>query len=350
VSQDSIRKFGKYEIVEELGRGAMGIVYKALDPFIGRLVALKTVTPGLLTDPDLLKRFYREAQSAGRLQHPNIVVIHDLGESNGLPYIAMELVDGESLQRIIARHAPMPLAQKLRIMIQLCRGLGYAHQHGVVHRDVKPANILVKSDGTVKVVDFGIVHLADTGMTSSGMVLGTVSYMSPEQLRGEHVDARSDIFSVGIVLYELVTYQKPFEGPNITAVMLKIASEDPAPLASLVPGIPPALEEVARKCLRKDREERFQNLEDLAFELEPLARELQREVVDAMVEQGRTLLAQSEFAKAEEVLRRALALDSSHDAAKNLMAQAQTELRRLKISTRVQQFLVEGRRLLEQGK
>ncbi len=350
MTQDPIQKIGKYEIVEELGRGAMGIVYKARDPLIGRLVALKTVTPGLLTDLDLLKRFYREAQSAGKLQHPNIVVIHDLGESDGLPYIAMELVEGESLQKTIARRAPMPLAQKLRMMVQLCHGLGYAHQHGVVHRDVKPANILVKPDGTVKVVDFGIVHLTDTGMTASGTVLGTVSYMSPEQLRGEHVDARSDIFSVGVVMYELLSYQKPFDGPNIPAIMLKIASEDPAPLGSLVPGIPSALEQAVGKCLRKDSEERFQNLDDLAFELEPLARELQRGVVDGMIEQGREFLAQGEFARAEEVLRSALALDSSHDVAKALMAKAQTELRRLKISARVQLYMDEGRHLLDQGK
>jgi TonB family protein len=350
VPEDPIQKIGKYEIVEEVGRGAMGIVYKARDPFIGRLVALKTVTPGLLSDPDLLKRFYREAQSAGKLQHANIVVIHDLGESNGLPYIAMELVEGESLQKIIGRRTAMPLAQKLRLMVQLCHGLGYAHQHGVVHRDVKPANILVKPDGTIKVVDFGIVHLTETGMTSSGMVLGTVSYMSPEQLRGEHVDARSDIFSVGIVMYELLSYQKPFDGPNIPAVMLKIASEDPVPLTTLVPAIPSALEQAVGKCLRKDREERFQNLDDLALELEPLARELQREVLDGMIEQGRGFLAQGEFARAEEVLRSALALDSSHDAAKALMAKAQTELRRLKIAARVKLYMDEGRHLLDQGK
>ncbi len=354
MEQDNIQstgqKFGKYEIVEELGRGAMGVVYKARDPLIGRLVALKTVMPGLLSDSDLLKRFYREAQSAGRLQHPNIVIIHDLGEADGLPYIAMELVEGESLQKIIARQAPLPLATKLRILIQICNGLGYAHQHGVVHRDVKPANILVAPNGSVKVVDFGIVHLADTGMTQSGMILGTVSYMSPEQLRGEQVDRRSDIFSVGIVMYELLAYRKTFDGPNVTAIMLKIASEEPPSLAEAVPGLPSALDEIVRKCLRKDREERFQTLEDLALEIEPYARRLQREVVEAMVEESRDLLARREFARAEEVLRSALALDSSHDAAKGLMSQAQTELRRLRASAKVQQSLDEGQRLFDQKK
>jgi len=350
VAQEALQKFGKYEILGELGRGAMGVVYKARDPLIGRLVALKTVMPGMLSDADLLKRFYREAQSAGRLQHPNIVVIYDLGESNGLPYIAMELVEGESLQKIIGRGEVLPLATKLRLMIQICRGLGYAHRHGVVHRDVKPANILVTVDGSVKVVDFGIVHLADTGMTSTGMILGTVSYMSPEQLRGEHVDARSDIFSVGIVMYELLSGRKPFEGANVTAILLQIATGEPASISELVPGIPSAVEGVVRKCLRKDPEERFQSLEDVAFELEPLARNLQRGVVEGMVQQGREFLAQNELTRAEEVLRNALALDSSHDAAKSLMAKVQTELRRLKASAHIKQCLEEGQRLLEQAK
>jgi serine/threonine-protein kinase len=324
----------------------MGVVYKARDPLIGRLVALKTVMPGMLSDADLLKRFYREAQSAGRLQHPNIVVIHDLGEFNGLPYIAMELVEGESLQKTIDRGVALPLATKLRIIVQICGGLGYAHRHGVVHRDVKPANILVTADGSVKVVDFGIVHLADTGMTSTGMILGTVSYMAPEQLRGERVDARSDIFSVGIVMYELLSSQRPFEGANVTAILLNVATKEPQRLSELVPGIPSVLEEVVRKCLRKDPEERFQCLEDVAFELEPLARELQRSVVEGMVQQGRELLAQSEYSRAEEVLRNALALDSSHDAAKGLMSQVQTELRRLKATASIKQHLEEGQHLL----
>lgn len=328
----------------------MGVVYKARDPLIGRLVALKTVMPGLLSDTDLLKRFYREAQSAGRLQHPNIVIIHDLGESDGLPYIAMEFVEGESLQKVIARQVPLPLATKLTIMVQICRGLGYAHQHGIVHRDVKPANILVKPDGAVKVVDFGIVHLADTGMTSNGMILGTVSYMAPEQLRGETVDARADVFAVGAVMYELLSYRKAFEGANVTSIMFKIASGEPTPLTQIIPGIPAALDDAVRRCLRKDREDRFQTLEDLALDLEPLARKAQREVVDSLVKQGQGLLKQGDFARAEEALRSALELDSSDAAAKSLMAKAQAELKSLRNPPRIQECLNEGHRWMEQGK
>src|SRR5579885_3274351 len=152
----------------------MGVVYKARDPAIGRLVALKTLTPELLSDPELLRRFYREARSAGNLQHLNIVTIYDLGESEGRPYIAMEFVEGESLQKIIARQDPIPLALKLRIISQCCQGLDHAHKHGVIHRDVKPANILVKNDGTAKVVDFGIAHLESTTITKTGVFMGTV--------------------------------------------------------------------------------------------------------------------------------------------------------------------------------
>ena len=169
-------KIGKYEIVAELGQGGMGVVYKARDPFIGRLVALKTITPELVSDPEILKRFYREAQSAGTLQHPNIVTIYDLGEADGRPYIAMEFVEGESLQSIINRRARIPLAAKLKLVQQFCEGLDHAHKHGFVHRDVKPANILVTNDGVVKVVDFGIVHLESTNLTKTGMFLGTIHY------------------------------------------------------------------------------------------------------------------------------------------------------------------------------
>jgi Protein kinase domain/Carboxypeptidase regulatory-like domain/PEGA domain len=344
------QKFGKYEILGELGRGAMGIVYKARDPLIGRLVALKTVTPSLLAEPELLKRFYREGQAAGNLQHNNIVTIYDLGEADGFPYIAMELIEGESLRDIIAEHQSLPIARKLNIIKQLCQGLGYAHQRGVVHRDVKPANILLRSDGTVKIVDFGIVHLASTGMTTTGMVLGTVTYMSPEQLRGEHVDARSDIFAVGVVTYELLSYRKPFDGPNVTSIMLQIATADPGPLRSLVSQIPPELEELVTRCLRKEPGQRFQSLEDFALELEPVSRDLQHDLVADLVRRGEEFLTLDEFSRAEEVLREALLLESSHDLAKSLMGKAQTALRRQKAAERAKTYFDEGKDLVNRHK
>jgi len=347
------KKVGKYEIIEELGRGAMGVVYKARDPFIGRLVALKTISPGLLDNPELLKRFYREAQAAGGLQHPNIVIIYDLGEADGLPYIAMEFLEGEPLEKVISRQPLMPLAQKLNICMQLARGLDYAHKRGLVHRDIKPGNIIVVKDGTVKVVDFGIVRLTDSGPgggTKTGMVIGTVGYMSPEQIHGEHVDARSDLFSVGVVMYELFSYKKPFTGKNLTQVLLNIINEDPEPLADVAPQVPPHLAEIVHKALNKDPEERFQSLEEMVLELEPVARSLQKDMVDELVKQGQDLVGKKEFTQAREVLRNALMIDTTHNAAKTLMAQVTNELRRVETYPKIQESLAAGEAALQDGK
>src|SRR5689334_4074832 len=197
MQQTEKQRIGRYEIVEEIGRGAMGVVFKARDPLIGRDVAVKTITSGVAESADLLERFYREAQAAGGLQHPNIVTIYELAESGGAPFIAMEYLEGESLEKIIARKPALPLATKLGYIVQTCRALDHAHRHGVIHRDVKPANIMVTHDGVVKVVDFGIARLGQTSHTQTGMLLGTLTYMSPELVRGEQADARCDIWAMG---------------------------------------------------------------------------------------------------------------------------------------------------------
>jgi serine/threonine protein kinase len=175
-----VRKIGKYEIFRELGRGAMGVVFKARDPLIGRLVALKTIALAASHSDDLRQRFYREAQAAGGLQHPNIVTVYEMGEEEGVPFIAMEYLEGESLDAVLSRNTQIPLAQKLGYVVQVCRALSYAHEHGIVHRDIKPGNIMVTRDGTVKVVDFGIARMMDTSKTQTGVLLGTLAYMSPE--------------------------------------------------------------------------------------------------------------------------------------------------------------------------
>jgi tetratricopeptide (TPR) repeat protein len=328
----------------------MGVVYKALDPVIGRLVALKTLISAGITDPELLKRFYREAQAAGRLTHPNIVTIYDMGESDGRPYIAMEFLEGESLEKVISRREPVPIAQKLDIILQFCRGLGFAHKHNVVHRDVKPANIFIKSDGTVKVVDFGIVHIAATTMTHTGMVIGTVPYMSPEQVSGQHVDTRSDIFSVGTVAYEFLTYTKPFDGPNLPSIMFKIVNEKPVPPSQLVPDVPPQLENAIFRCFEQRPDDRYQALDDLVLELEPLEYQLKRQMVSQLVKQGQELYQAQDFARAKEVLRNVLLLDSGQEAAKELLAKVNTELRRIEVSARVDRLVGEAQQLLRQGK
>lgn len=344
------QRFGKYEVIEELGRGGMGVVYKARDPLIGRLVALKTLTADCAADPDLLRRFEREAQSAGRLQHPNIVTIYDIGNANGTPFIAMEFLEGESLEKIMARGEPIPLATKLDILLQFCRGLAYAHQRDVVHRDIKPANIFVTRDGTVKIVDFGVVHISDTSMTQTGMVIGTIPYMSPEQVSGQKVDPRSDIFSVGTVAYEFISGTKPFDGANMPAIMLKIVQDSVTPLSHLVPDVPPVLEQAVMRCLERDPDSRFQSLEDLVVELEPLEQGLKRQRIGEMVNRSQALYEQKEYTKARDVLRSVLVLDSGQTQAKTLMAKIVTEMRRQEVASRVEHLVGEGNSLLSQGK
>ena len=215
--QTEKQQIGRYEILQEIGRGAMGVVFMGRDPSIGRVVAVKTITAGLAENPALLERFYREAQAAGGLQHPNIVTIYELAQSGGAPFIAMEYLEGESLEKLIARKPALPLTTKVGYTCQTCRALDYAHRRGVIHRDVKPANIVVTRDGVVKVVDFGIARLADTSKTQTGTFLGTLAYMSPERLRGQNAGARCDIWALGVVLYELT----PISGPSPVKTMVR---------------------------------------------------------------------------------------------------------------------------------
>jgi len=258
---------GRYEIIEQLGRGSMGIVYKARDPLIDRMVAIKAIDLQVLTDEERARyeaRFYQEAKAAGRLNHPNLVTIHDLGESGNIAYIAMELLEGRDLEH----QKRVTMDEALNIAIQAAAGLHFAHEHGVVHRDVKPSNIMLLKNNQVKVCDFGIARMASSLLlTRTGVILGSPLYMSPEQVQSQPIDRRSDIFSLGIVLYEMLTAKAPFSGNNATSVMYSIVHDAvPAP-SSLNAAIPETLDKVVMRCLAKDPADRYQTAGEVEHDL-----------------------------------------------------------------------------------
>jgi diguanylate cyclase (GGDEF)-like protein len=266
-----ISHLGRYEIVDELGRGAMGIVFKAYDPLIERFVAIKTIKLQALSKTERAEyeaRFYQEAKAAGHLSHPNIVTIYDLGESGDMAYIAMELMEGRELQEMIYSKSRLLVTDVLNIAIQVSAGLSYAHQRGVVHGDIKPSNIMVLGDNLVKIADFGIARMVSSmEVRQESEIYGTPPFMSPEQIHGKPIDARSDIYSLGIVLYYMLTDRLPFPEEDIGLLKRQITSANPEKPSSINPGIPDALDAVIFRCLSKTPDARYQNANDLANDL-----------------------------------------------------------------------------------
>ncbi len=270
-----VKRFGRYEVVAELGRGAMGVVYKARDPQIERMVAVKTVSLwGQQPDEEkeFRLRFMHEAQAAGRLHHPGIVAIFDVGENpeNHDPYIVLEYVDGQPLNRILAREKKLSPAKALQLTEEIAEALDYAHAQGVTHRDIKPGNILVTQDGHAKISDFGIAKLNLAHFTVPGRVLGTPAYMAPEQLNGEGVDGRSDLFSLGVILYAMVTGHSPFQGDSATTVSFKVANREPVAASALDLSLPRELDEVIARAMAKDRKQRYQRGSEFAEDVRQL--------------------------------------------------------------------------------
>jgi len=262
-------KLGRYEIVREIGHGAMGVVYEATDPTIGRKIALKAIRfDGIGTSADeAARRFKNEARAAGGLNHPNIVTVYDAGEDNGNLFLAMEYIEGTSLDVLLSTQKTLSPGQTIDIIRQVCAGLDFAHGKGIVHRDIKPANVMLAGHGLVKITDFGIAR-AGEAMTITGQVVGTPNYMSPEQVLGKPLDGRSDLFSVGVMLYEMITGERPFEGQSITTIMYKIVHETPIPPRKLDSSIHSGLSAVIEKSLQKSPEERFQTGSELAQALQ----------------------------------------------------------------------------------
>jgi serine/threonine protein kinase len=334
--------FGKFEILAALGQGAMGKVYRAHDPILDRPVALKTVAPAMVSSKDTLARFRREAKAAARLQHPNIVTIFEVGEVEGTHYIAMELVEGIDLGEAMTPPDRFTLEQKVRMVVDVCRGLHFAHRMGVIHRDVKPANIRLTHDGTVKILDFGIARLrgteaTDPNLTQAGMVLGTPSYLSPELLQGAKVDHRADMWAVGVILYEIVAGRRPFEAPTITSLITRIVGEPPPPLDAAL-RLPDGLAAATLRALDKDPERRFADLDEMArallgaigatpppeLPLDPLVK---KRAYEANFAEARRMLAEDDLSGALQAARRAQALEPSRTGIVSLIKVIEQRLR-----------------------
>ncbi len=266
-----MKNIGKYKITSILGKGTMGIVYRALDPDINREVAVKTIRFDLVSEEgdreEMMERFMREAQAAGKLTHPNIITIYDVGREKEMTYIVMQLIEGHSLQKVISSGEKISTQELIQLMDQLCKALDYAHDNGIIHRDIKPANILLDKEGKPFIVDFGVARLETSTLTEAGTTLGTPSYMSPEQVMGKKVDRRSDIFSLGGILYELLTGKRAFQAQSITTVIYKIINEEPVALTEVKKGLPIGFEQIVCKALAKDPKDRYQNCAELATDL-----------------------------------------------------------------------------------
>ncbi|HKD16580.1 MAG TPA: serine/threonine-protein kinase, partial [Thermoanaerobaculia bacterium] len=279
-----VTKLGRYEVLNELGKGAMGVVYLAKDPVIGRLVAVKTIRTSQGDDDDsesreFRERFVREAQTAGILSHPNIVTIHDIGEDaeSRTSFIAMEYIEGRNLKSLMADKKKFSWDEVADLVALIAEALDYAHRKGIIHRDIKPANIILTTDGKVKITDFGIAKVASSNLTTTGQFLGTPNYMSPEQVSGAPVDGRSDIFSLGVVLYELLTNRKPFQGDNLTAISYKIVHEDFTPPGDLAPDVPHDFNPIVARAMAKDPWNRYQRGKDMALALYQLKAHLEEQ-------------------------------------------------------------------------
>ena len=345
-----MHQLGKYEIISEIGRGAMGAVYKARDPLIGRLVALKTITSGVSAQASSLERFYQEARSAGALQHPNIVTIYELGHENNTPFIAMEYIEGGSLDQLIEQQQALPLSVKLGYIMRVCDALSYAHSHNVIHRDVKPANIMVAKEGVVKVVDFGIARLTDMSLTQPNMMIGSRAYMSPQLYKGERADARADIWAVGVTLYELIAYRRPFGGDSEAELMFHILSDAAPALQSVAPDCPDELASIIGKMLEKKPQDRYQSMEDVLRELEPLWKSAQEATVTGLLADCRQLVAANDLSRAQGLLRKALQIDTANTQVKSLLEKVTTELRRNQVLPKVNEHLERGRGFLQIGR
>ena len=322
MSTQKPEKIGKYDILDVLGRGGMGVVYRARDSRLGRVVAIKMLTEGFSGKSDMLQRFYREASQTGALRHNNIVIVFDAGDQDGEPYIVMEYVEGEPLDRTIKEQKRVQLEFALSVVEQVCLALAYAHRNGVIHRDVKPANVIVQRDGTAKLLDFGIARdetRLDTSLTSTGALVGTPPYMAPERFRGAPIDGRSDIFSAGVMLYLLLAGKLPFDA-DYPAVMDQIMRFDPPAPSELVSDCPASLDAIVARALAKSPAERYANADDMAMDLHEVAESITRARIAELLAQAEKHFSDRDFLAAQSTLRQLMRLDGQHVAGKRLLS------------------------------
>jgi hypothetical protein len=315
-------KIGKYDVLDVLGRGGMGVVYRARDSRLGRVVAIKMLTEGYSGNAEMLHRFYREASQTGALRHNNIVIVFDAGDQEGEPYIVMEYVEGEPLDKTIREQKRVPREFALSIVEQVCLALAYAHRNGVIHRDVKPANVIMQRDGTAKLLDFGIARdetRVDSSLTSTGSLVGTPPYMAPERFRDAKIDGRSDIFSVGVILYLLLTGKLPFDA-DYPAVMDQIMRFDPPAPSELMPDLPASLDAIVARALAKAPSERYANADDMAMDLHEVAEGIVHAHIAALLTQAEQHFSDRDFMAAQSALHQLLRLDGQNVAGKRLLS------------------------------
>ncbi|HTJ31147.1 MAG TPA: protein kinase, partial [Acidobacteriaceae bacterium] len=334
----STGKVGRYRVLRVLGRGGMGEVLLAEDEDLGRRVAIKRPFKSAMEDG--LARFQVEAKAA-ILKHPNIPAVYEMGEQDGLPYIVMEFVEGEPLDKIISSGRPLELIAKLNIIRQVCLGLGHAHEKGIVHRDIKPANVIVQPDGVAKIIDFGIAKLTNLdvtqGLTQTQQIIGSLHYIAPERFRGETIDGRADIFSAGVMLYLLLTGHLPFGGSEVTA-SYKIVNEAHSSLKEHIRDYPPALDGIMDKALAKDPYDRYSTAEDFADALDEVIEELKKSRVGVLFDDAERLAAESRYAPALELLDQAIRLDPNNTQVKKLRKLLREHQERQKRAERTREF------------
>ena len=344
-SDPLIEKIGKYLVVDVIGSGGMGIVYRARDAALNRTVAIKMLKRTGAGDGkiSLMEQFFdRELRATASLQHKNIVTVYESGEQDGNPYLVMECLDGEPVSRVINERRPMALVDKLELFVQVCDGLQHAHDRKpqVIHRDIKPANVILLKDGTVKIVDFGIARVVgiETSTLQTGQLLGSLSYLSPEQINSVPIDARTDIFSAGVMLYELLTYTLPFKGSEPAAVFVKILREEPAPLAEYLSDVPPNLQACVSKALAKKTHDRYQTAEELGFDLLQIQKKIKQGMAAEFMQRAESAMHRGDLERVKLHLQEILRLDRHHDQANRMLADVRKAIQENQRSAQIVQM------------